>query len=48
MNNIILIIGKLSPYIFVGIILFIVSIRVIYYNKKMPDMLGKVIEYLRD
>jgi len=38
-------IGKVSPYIFISIILFLLTIRILYRNKRIPEKLYNLIKY---
>jgi len=46
MNSFILTMGKLAPYVFVGIILFEIITPIIYRNKEIPRCLGLLLDYL--
>lgn len=46
MNTLILIIGKISPYLFVGVCLTVLLTGLIYRNKKIPVALWRLINYL--
>lgn len=46
MNSFILTIGRLAPYIFVGIILFETITPIIYRNKNIPRGLELLLNYL--
>ena len=46
MNYFISTVGIISPYIFIGMILYILSIKIIYRGRKPPKLMRKVFNYL--
>jgi len=45
-NHFISIMEITSPYIYTGMIIYIILVRIIYRNRKAPKILWKVFNYL--